>query len=83
MTVVMDDAPEFTTVSPEDLLALDDALKRLAEFDPRGARIVELRFFVGLTTDEVAQVMGISEKTVKRDWSAAKSLLRTELRSRK
>jgi len=83
VTVVMDDAPEFTTVSPEDLLALDDALKRLAEFDPRGARIVELRFFVGLTTDEVAQVMGISEKTVKRDWSAAKSLLRTELRSRK
>jgi len=83
VTVVMDDAPEFTTVSPEDLLAVDDALKRLAEFDPRGARIVELRFFVGLTTDEIAEVMGISEKTVKRDWSAAKSLLRTELRSRK
>ena len=83
VTVVMDDAPEFTTVSPEDLLAVDDALKRLAEFDPRGARIVELRFFVGLTTDEIAEVMGISEKTVKCDWSAAKSLLRTELRSRK
>jgi RNA polymerase sigma factor (TIGR02999 family) len=79
----VDDAPEFTTITPEDLLAVDSSLNRLAEMDPRASRIVELRFFVGLTNEEVAEVLGISEKTVKRDWSAAKSWLRTELRSRK
>jgi RNA polymerase sigma factor (TIGR02999 family) len=70
------------TVDPEDLLALDDALKRLAEVDPRASRIVELRFFVGLTTEEIAKVIDTSEKTVKRDWSAAKAWLRAELRGR-
>src|SRR5262249_22134610 len=76
--VVVDDAPEFTTLAPEDLLAVDDALKRLAGFDPRAARIVELRFFVGLTNEEVAEVLGITDRTVKREWSAAKSWLRSE-----
>jgi RNA polymerase sigma factor (TIGR02999 family) len=79
--MVLDDVPEFTTIAPEDLLAVDHALTRLAEIDPRAARMVELRFFVGLTGEEVAEVMGISEKTVKRDWGAAKSWLRKELRS--
>jgi RNA polymerase sigma factor (TIGR02999 family) len=79
--MVLDDVPEFTTIAPEDLLAVDHALTRLAEIDPRAGRIVELRFFVGLTGEEVADVMGISEKTVKRDWGAAKSWLRKELRS--
>jgi len=82
-TVLLDDAPALTTISPEDLLAVDDALRQLAEIDPRASRVVELRFFVGLTNEEVAEVIGASEKTVKRDWSAAKALLRTELRSRK
>jgi RNA polymerase sigma-70 factor (ECF subfamily) len=79
--VVLDETPELTTISPEDLLAVDDALRRLAEMDPRASRIVELRFFVGLTNEEVAEVIGASKETVKRDWSAAKTFLRTELRS--
>ena len=66
---------------PEVMLALDDALQRLAEVDPRASRIVELRYFVGLNNDEVANVIGISEKTVVRDWNTAKAWLRAELRS--
>lgn len=77
------DTPDLTTIAPEELLAVDDALSRFAEIDPRASRIVELRFFVGLTSEETAEVMGISLKTVKRDWSAAKSWLRHELRTRK
>jgi RNA polymerase sigma factor (TIGR02999 family) len=83
VAVELIDAPDLTTIAPEDLLAVDDALSRFAEIDPRASRIVELRFFVGLTSQETAEVLGISEKTVKRDWSAAKSWLRHELRTRK
>ena len=68
-------------VAPEDLLGLDSALRRLAEMDARASRIVELRYFVGLTHQEIAEVLGISEKTVKREWSTAKAWLRAELRS--
>ena len=55
-----------------DIIALDDALQALAAFDPRGARVVELRFFGGLTVEETAEVLAVSPKTVKRDWAAAK-----------
>ncbi|MCP4660100.1 MAG: sigma-70 family RNA polymerase sigma factor [bacterium] len=55
-----------------DLIALDDALKGLAEIDPRQSRIVELRFFAGLTVDEIAEVLGISPTTVKREWKTAR-----------
>jgi len=58
-----------------DLLALDGALTALAEIDPRGARIIELRFFSALTIDETAEVLDISAGTVKRDWSAARAWL--------
>jgi RNA polymerase sigma factor (TIGR02999 family) len=74
---------ELSTVDPEDLLALDEALQRLAEVDPKASRIVELRYFVGLTNEEIAEVVGCSETTVKRDWSAAKAWLRLELRAGK
>jgi RNA polymerase sigma factor (TIGR02999 family) len=63
-----------------DLLALDEALTALAEIDPRGARIIELRFFSGLTLEETAEVVGISPGTVKRDWSAARAWLFREMR---
>jgi len=79
--ISLDAAPALTTAEPEDLLALDDALRRLAEVDPRASRIVELRYFVGLNNAEVATVIGISEKTVIRDWNTAKAWLRAELRS--
>lgn len=62
-----------------DVVALDDALQSLAGFDPRGARVVELRYFGGLTVDESAEVLGVSPKTVKRDWTAARAWLLGEL----
>jgi RNA polymerase sigma factor (TIGR02999 family) len=63
-----------------DLLALDDALTALAEIDPRGAQIIELRFFSGLSLEETAEVVGVSAGTVKRDWSAARAWLYREMR---
>jgi RNA polymerase sigma factor (TIGR02999 family) len=64
--------------SPE-VLDLDDALTRLAYLDQRQAKIVEMRFFGGLSEDEVAEVLGISSRTVKRDWRLAKAWLYKEL----
>jgi RNA polymerase sigma factor (TIGR02999 family) len=60
---------------PIDWLLLDDALKRLSALDARQGRIVELRFFGGLTVEEVAEVLGVSEITVKREWRVAKAWL--------
>ncbi len=62
-----------------DLVALDEALTRLAEFDERQARIVELRYFSGLTIEETAEVLRISSATVKSDWNIAKAWLRHEI----
>jgi len=63
----------------EDLLALDEALTRLAELDPRQATIVEMRFFGGLTVAEVAEVLGVSKRTVEKDWTMVRAWLRREL----
>jgi RNA polymerase sigma factor (TIGR02999 family) len=65
--------------SGSDLIAIDDALKALAQVDPRKSQIVELRFFGGLTVEEIAEVLRVSEETVHRDWRLAKSWLRREL----
>jgi RNA polymerase sigma factor (sigma-70 family) len=62
-----------------DLLALHDVLNGLEEVDPVQARIVELRFFGGLTIKETAEVMGISHATVEREWKMAKAYLKREL----
>jgi len=62
-----------------DVVALDEALNRLAEIDEQQSRVVELRFFSGLTVEETAEVMHISPATVKRDWSMAKAWLHREL----
>jgi RNA polymerase sigma factor (TIGR02999 family) len=62
-----------------DLLALDDALARLTALDPELGRVVELRFFGGLTEEEVAEVLSVSSRTVKRRWLAAKTFLFREL----
>jgi RNA polymerase sigma factor (TIGR02999 family) len=69
-------------VEPEDfdVIALDAALARLAAFDSRQSRLVELRFFGGLTGDEIAAVLGVAPITVKRDWALAKAWLFRELR---
>jgi len=63
-----------------DLIALDDALNALAVIDPREANVVELRFFGGLTVDETAEALGVSDKTVMRDWELAKVWLLHELK---
>ncbi|HEY3351519.1 MAG TPA: sigma-70 family RNA polymerase sigma factor [Thermoanaerobaculia bacterium] len=62
-----------------DLVRLDGALERLAALDERQARMVTMRFFAGLTVEETAEALGVSEKTVKRDWAAAKAFLLREL----
>ena len=62
-----------------DLLALDEAITRLAEFDEQQAKIVQLRYFSGLTIEETAEVLNISPMTVKRDWNMAKAWLHYEL----
>jgi RNA polymerase sigma-70 factor (ECF subfamily) len=66
-----------------DLLALDDALERLAAIDPRRSRMVELRFFGGLSVEETAEVLKVSEKTVRRDWQFTKTWLLRELSGEK
>jgi RNA polymerase sigma factor (TIGR02999 family) len=72
-------ALEFYEQRNIDVSALDSALKDLEKLDPKQARIVELRFFVGLTVPEIASLMGISAATVKREWATAKVWLRREL----
>ena len=62
-----------------DFIALDEALVRLAAMDPQQSQIVELRFFSGLSVEETAKVLDVSERTVKRDWNVAKAWLRREL----
>jgi RNA polymerase sigma factor (TIGR02999 family) len=63
----------------EDVIAIDEALERLAAIDPRQSRLIELRFFVGLNVEEVAEVMGLSPITIKREWRSAKAWLHREL----
>jgi RNA polymerase sigma-70 factor, ECF subfamily len=66
-------------VDEVDLILLDEALERLAALDPRQAKMITMRFFAGLTVEETAEALGVSEKTVKRDWVAAKAWLHREL----
>ena len=68
-------------VRESNLVALDDALNELAEFDEQKARIVELKFFGGLKVDEIAEIIGVAPITVKREWQRAKAWLFLELKS--
>lgn len=79
--ISMDDALAFAPEQSMELLRLDESLERLAKMDARQAKIVELRFFGGLTVEQTAELMGISEKTVKRDWSVAKAWLHGDLKA--
>ena len=78
----LEDALEFSITPETDLLALDEALDELAKFGPRQSKIVELRFFGGLTIEETARVIGMSTASVKREWVIAKSWLYRKLQSR-
>jgi RNA polymerase sigma-70 factor (ECF subfamily) len=73
--------PTEEGTQPEELLRLDNALEKLAELDPRQVRIVELRFFGGMTVEETADIVGISPRQVKREWSFARAWLHGELES--
>jgi RNA polymerase sigma factor (TIGR02999 family) len=76
--VSLDEAVSFFEQREVDLMALDEALNGLAALDAEQARIVELRFFAGLTIEEVAEVMGLSPATIKREWESAKLWLRRQ-----
>jgi|SRR5271157_2990630 len=73
------DAAVIPVRDTEELLALDEALDRLERLDPRQSQIVELRYFGGLTEEETAEVLGVSVRTVKREWSMARAWLFAEL----
>ena len=77
--VSLDEAFTITTEKDADLVALDEALNELAHFDERKAKIVELKFFGGLSVEETAEVLKISGVTVMREWSKAKAWLYREL----
>ena len=77
--IALDDVEHLAAEQEVDLIFLDTALTELAEFDPGAARIVELKFFGGLTNEEVAEVLGVSESTVKREWRTARAWLTTKL----
>ena len=75
------EALEFAEDPTVDLSAIDSALSRLEELDPKQGRIVELRFFGGLSIEETAEIVGVSPATVKREWALARAWLRRELTS--
>jgi RNA polymerase sigma factor (TIGR02999 family) len=78
--VELNEALLVTNRPGPDLVALDDALTALADLDPRKSQVVELRFFGGLTTEEVSEVLGVSTDTILRDWKTAKVWLLREIR---
>ena len=80
--VTLDEALLSSGDRTVDILSIHQALERLSEFDERQGRVVELHFFGGLTFEEIALVLGISERTAKREWSMARAWLRTELAER-
>jgi RNA polymerase sigma factor (TIGR02999 family) len=77
--LALDEAAGFPERREVDLVLLDEALKRLATLDGVQARIVEMKFFAGLSNEEVAEVLSTSESTVKREWRSAKAWLATQL----
>ena len=77
--VNLDEALMISVESDPEIIRLDEALEELAKFDSRKAQVVEMRYFGGLTSDEVASVLGISPQSVNRDWSLAKAWLLREM----
>lgn len=80
MVVSLDEAGELAVSRAEELVLLDEALERLARFDARQARVVECRYFAGLTIEETAEALGVSPTTVKHDWTMAKAWLYREMK---
>ena len=80
--VTLDEALLVSRDRTEELIAVHESLSRLEKLDPRESRIVELRYFGGLTVEEVAEVLGVSSKTVTREWNTARAWLYGDLRER-
>jgi RNA polymerase sigma factor (TIGR02999 family) len=80
--VTLDEAKVGPQERGQDLVALDDALHELAKIDPRKSQVIELRFFGGLSVEETAEVLNVSQDTVLRDWRLAKDWLRREMTRR-
>jgi RNA polymerase sigma-70 factor (ECF subfamily) len=76
----MNDIGQVVSISMEDVLLLDQALERLEQFAPRESRVVELRFFGGLSVDETAGLLGVNSRTVQRDWRSARAWLHKQIR---
>ena len=79
MTLPLNEAIDASESLPPLLVAVDDALRSLEVMDPQAARVVELRFFAGLTLEETAEALGVSRKTVVRQWRRARAWLSVEL----
>lgn len=79
--LALDEMIDFTEGQDVNLIRLDEALTTLAEFDPKQAKIVELKFFGGLTNEEIAEVTNVSDSTVKREWRIAKAWLHDQLKA--
>jgi RNA polymerase sigma-70 factor (ECF subfamily) len=77
--ISLEQAAVFSRERPRELIAVDELLTRLASLDPQGSRIVELRFFAGLSLEETAEVTGLSTAKVRREWGAVKAWLTREM----
>ncbi|MCU0239133.1 MAG: sigma-70 family RNA polymerase sigma factor [Pyrinomonadaceae bacterium] len=77
----LDDVLSFPHKQDVDLILLDEALNRLTEMDEKQAKIVEMKFFGGMTNEEIAQVLDVSESTVKREWASARAWLLTQIQN--
>ena len=80
--LTLDEAAKWMNGKSVDLVALDDALNGLAQLDPRQGRMVELRFFAGLSIEETARLLDVSPATVKREWATARAWLRHEFKKK-
>jgi RNA polymerase sigma-70 factor (ECF subfamily) len=76
---ILEEIPDFSSSRDREIVAIDDALRTLSEMDTRKARVIELRFFGGLSVEETAEVLKISPQSVMRDWKLAKAWLMREL----
>jgi len=81
LRITLDDRVDISNENETDLVSLDEAMTRLADLNPRHSRIVELRYFGGLTEEQVAETLNISARTVRRDWAVARAWLYRELQS--
>jgi RNA polymerase sigma-70 factor, ECF subfamily len=77
--ITLDADLAISSESPVDVLVVDEALNRLAAFDPRQAAILELHFFAGLTFEEIGLELGVSARTIKRDWTMARAWMHDQL----